>query len=149
MTGSLQMGVHKVLASQNSRSRLKNRDQIDLVSKPENVDNKSQSRLNARDCRTFFLGLVSKHEIKCQKFSVASRCARFNRRNSHSRLEIEKMILVDICYTLLTLLLYTAIHCLHFWHCWHCLYCSNCWQFLIRAVSRKYSKIWFRFTSEI
>ena len=53
MTGSLQMGVHKVLASQNSRSRLKNRDHIKgilvLVSKPENEDNKSQSRLDALD----------------------------------------------------------------------------------------------------
>ena len=38
------------------------------VSKPENEDNKSRSRLDARDWRRFFLGLVSKPEIKCQKF---------------------------------------------------------------------------------
>ena len=71
---------------------------LDLVSKPENEDNKSGSRLDARDWRIFFLGLVSKPEIKCQKFSVSSRCARLNRRNSHSRLEIEKMTLADLCF---------------------------------------------------
>ena len=70
---------------------------LDLVSKPENEDNKSGSRLDARDWRIFFLGLVSKPEIKCQKFSVSSRCARLNRRNSHSRLEIEKITLADLC----------------------------------------------------
>ena len=68
-----------------------------LVSKPENEDNKSRSRLDARDWRRFFLGLVSKPEIKCQKFSVSSRCARLNQRNSHSRLENEKMTLADLC----------------------------------------------------
>ena len=71
---------------------------LDLVSKPENEDNKSGSRLNARDWRIFFLGLVSKPEIKCQKFSVSSRCARLNQRNSHSRLEKEKMTLADLCF---------------------------------------------------
>ena len=56
----------------------------------ENEDDKSRSCLVARDWRRFFLGLVSKPEIKCQKFSVSSRCARLNQRNSHSRLEDEK-----------------------------------------------------------
>ena len=34
-----------------------------LVSEPENEDNKSRSRLHARDYRRFFLDLVSKPEI--------------------------------------------------------------------------------------
>merc|ERR1712067_18721 len=33
---------------------------------------KSRSRLNARDWRKFFLGLVSKPESKCQELSVSS-----------------------------------------------------------------------------
>ena len=74
-----------------------------LVSKPENEDNKSRSRLDARDWRRFFLGLVSKPEIKCQKFWVSSRCARLNLRNSHSHLENEKMTLADLCTQLATL----------------------------------------------
>ena len=85
---------------QNSRSRLEKRDQIRilvLVSMPESEKNKSRSRLDARDWRRFFLGLISKPEIKCQKFSVSSRCARLNQRNSHSRLEIEKTTLADHC----------------------------------------------------
>ena len=45
----------------------------------------------------FFLGLVLKPEIECQKFLVSSRCARLNQRNSHSRLENEKMTLADLC----------------------------------------------------
>ena len=65
---------------------------------PEIEDNKCRSRLDARDWRRFFLGLVSKPEIKCQKFSVLSRSARLNQRNSHSRLEIEKMTLADLCF---------------------------------------------------
>ena len=40
---------------------------------------------------------ISKPEIKCHKILVSSRCARLNRRNSHSRLEVEKMTLVDLC----------------------------------------------------
>ena len=44
----------------------------------------------------FFLGIISKPVIKCQKFSVSSRCARLSRRNSHSCLEIEKMTLADL-----------------------------------------------------
>ena len=48
-----------------------------------------------------FLGLVSKPEIKCQKFSVSSRCARLNQRNSHSRLENEKVTLADLCHTVI------------------------------------------------
>ena len=50
---------------------------LDLVSMPE----------IGGDC---FLGLVLKPEIECQKFSVSSRCARLNQKNSHPRLEIEK-----------------------------------------------------------
>ena len=65
---------------------------------PEIEDDKFRSRLDARDWRRFFLGLVLKPEIKCQKFSVSSRSARLNQRNSHSRLEIEKMTLVDLWY---------------------------------------------------
>ena len=44
-----------------------------LISKSDIEDNKSRSRLNARDWRKFFLGLVSKPESKCQEFSVSSR----------------------------------------------------------------------------
>ena len=44
----------------------------------------------------FFLGIVSKPDIKCQKFLVSSRCVRFSRRNSHYRLEIEKVTLADL-----------------------------------------------------
>ena len=57
---------------------------LDLVSMPE----------IGGDC---FLGLVLKPEIECQKFSVSSRCARLNQKNSHPRLEIEKMTLADLC----------------------------------------------------
>ena len=39
---------------------------------------------------------ISKPEIKCQKILVSSRCARLNRRNSHSRLKVEKVTLVDL-----------------------------------------------------
>ena len=39
-----------------------------LVSKPENENNESGSRLHARDWRRIFLDLVSKPNIKCQKF---------------------------------------------------------------------------------
>ena len=55
---------------------------LDLVSLPEIGGN-------------FLLGLVSKPENKCQEFSVSSRWTRLNRRNSHSRLEIEKTTLAD------------------------------------------------------
>ena len=68
-------------------------------SKPENEDDKSGSRLDDRDWRRIFLDLVSKPEIKCQKILVSSRCARLNGRNSHSRLEIEKVTLVDLCFS--------------------------------------------------
>ena len=44
-----------------------------LVPKPESEDDKSRSRLDARDWRKFFLSLVSKPESKCQEFSVSSR----------------------------------------------------------------------------
>ena len=44
----------------------------------------------------FFLDLVSKLEIKCQKILVSSRCGRLNRRNSHSRREVEKVTFVDL-----------------------------------------------------
>ena len=62
---------------------------------PEIEANKIRSRFDARYWRRFFLGLVSKPEFKCQKFSVSSRSARLNQRNSHSRLEIEKMTLTS------------------------------------------------------
>ena len=52
--------------------------------------------LDDRDQRRFFLDLVSKPEIKCQKIVVLSQCARLNRKNSHSRLEVEKVTLVDL-----------------------------------------------------
>ena len=65
---------------------------------PEIEDDKFRSRHDARDWRRFFLGLVSKPEIKCQKFSVSSRCARLNWRNSHSRLENEKMTLANLWF---------------------------------------------------
>ena len=60
------------------------------MQKPRSDQGNSRSRLDTRDWRIFFLGLVSKHEIKCQKLSVSSRCARLSRRISHSRLEIKK-----------------------------------------------------------
>ena len=43
----------------------------------------------------FFL-FSSRSMIKCQKFLVSSRCVRFSRRNSHYRLEIEKVTLADL-----------------------------------------------------
>ena len=58
--------------------------------------NKSRSRLDDRDKRSFFLDLVSKPEIKCQKILVLSQCAKLKRKNSHSRLEVEKVTLVDL-----------------------------------------------------
>ena len=67
-----------------------------LISKSDIEDNKSRSHLDARDWRRFILSLVSRPEIKCQEFSVSSRCARLNQRNSHSRLENEKMTLADL-----------------------------------------------------
>ena len=51
----------------------------------------------------FFLDLVSKLEIKCQKVLVSSRYARLNRKNSHSRLEVEKVTLVELCPIVSTL----------------------------------------------
>ena len=69
-----------------------------LVAKPENEDNKSLSRLHARDWKRLFLDLVSKPEIKCQKSLVSSQCARLNRRNSYSRLKVEKVALVDLWF---------------------------------------------------
>ena len=86
---------------QNSRSRL----EPEIRSREFSLSSRSLRMLiinldldlDARDWRTFFLCLVSKYEIKCQKFSVSSQCARLSRRNSHSRLEIEKMTLADLC----------------------------------------------------
>ena len=66
-------------SSRNLRVKIIN---LDLVSMPEIGGN-------------FFLGLVSKPESKCQEFSVSSRWTRLNRKNSHSRLEIEKTTLAD------------------------------------------------------
>ena len=43
----------------------------------------------------FFL-FSSRSMIKCQKFLVSSRCTRLSRRNSHYRLEIEKVTLADL-----------------------------------------------------
>ena len=92
--------IHTGATSSLSQSRLEKQDQIKgilvLVPKPESGDNKSRSRLDAWDWRKFFLGLVSKPESKCQEFSVSSRWTRLNRRNSHSRLEIEKNTLADL-----------------------------------------------------
>ena len=62
---------------------------LDLISRPE------------IEGEFFFLDLVSKLEIKCQKILVSSRYARLNRRNSHSRLEVEKVTLVDLWYNAL------------------------------------------------
>ena len=67
-----------------------------LVSMPEIEDNLSRCRLDARDWMRFFLGLVLKPEIKHLKFSVSSQSARLDPKNSHSRLEIEKMTLADL-----------------------------------------------------
>ena len=49
----------------------------------------------------FFLDLVSKLEIKCQKILVSSWYAKLNWRNSHPRLEVEKVTLVDLWYNAL------------------------------------------------
>ena len=62
---------------------------LDLISRPE------------IEGEFFFLDLVSKLEIKCQQILVSSRYARLNRRNSHSRLEVEKVTLVDPWYNAL------------------------------------------------
>ena len=42
---------------------------LNIISKPENEDNKSRSPLNDRDWKRIVLDLVSKPENKCQKFS--------------------------------------------------------------------------------
>ena len=47
--------------------------------------------------KKIFLGLVSKSEIP--EILVSFPCARLYRRNSHSPLEVEKMLLVDLCET--------------------------------------------------
>ena len=44
----------------------------------------------------YFFLVLSLEAWECQKFSVSSRCARLSRRNSHFRLEIEKMTLADL-----------------------------------------------------
>ena len=58
-----------------------------LVSNHKNEDRKSRSRLKARDRKIEILDLVSKHEIKRQKFSISSRSTRPKDRNSRSRLK--------------------------------------------------------------
>ena len=80
-----------------------------LVSKTEKKSKNSRSCLVVWDwkklisissrylrLKEIILGLVSKHEIRWQKFSFSSQCARLNMRNSHSRLENWKIILADL-----------------------------------------------------
>ena len=67
-----------------------------LVSMPEIEANKIRSRFDARYWRRFFLGLVSKPDIKRQKFSVSSWSARLNpEKFPFSCLEIERITLAD------------------------------------------------------
>ena len=80
-----------------SKNEIRSRE-FSFSSKSESEDNKTRYRLDARDWRKFFLGLVSKPESKCQEFSVSSRWTRLTRRNSHSRLVIEKTTLADHCF---------------------------------------------------
>ena len=60
---------------------------LGLVSKHENEDRNSRSRLEAWDRREEILDLVSKHETEGKKFSISSRSMRLTGRNSRSRLE--------------------------------------------------------------
>ena len=53
------------------RSREFSRESQSLT---ENVENKSQSRLNARDCRTFFLVLVLEHDKVSEILGLVSMC---------------------------------------------------------------------------
>ena len=94
-----------------SRKLRSNQKNFGLVSKPENEDNKSRSRIDDQDWRRIFLDHVSKPEIKSQKILTSSWCARLNRRNSHSRLQVEKVTLVDLWPTVSFLSGQNCIRC--------------------------------------